>query len=227
MMQAAIVEVIQRALSELLNGTGGKIPFEVVLLQDFGKMSEVVLSGILFEVVQHVANRRNVAAMIKRAAEVRENEYQSATGAQHPLPFKESLHGIGEVFEIVRREHKVVTGIGDRGKRGTFTEERPARWPPGAEDKLRRMVRPYGVGRKIAVVEGADLIVDGNDISLAKGITRPTDLQAGFVGNSAPVQVEMWCRLLIVVAVAAEISDGAPDQFHHRPMISQDMFRVR
>jgi hypothetical protein len=160
-MQTAVLEVIQRAVFECIEVASGWIPAEVVLFEDFGKMSEVVFRRVALEVFQHVRDRCRRAQMIEGIAIEGKDEDESATRAQDALPFAECFDGVGEVLEIVRRKDEVVAGGCDWSELRAVADNVAARRLVGAEDELGGVVGPDGVAGKVAVVQRAQAIVEG------------------------------------------------------------------
>ena len=111
MVQAAVVEVVERAGVKLLHRSRPWIDTEIVFLQNFRQVKQVVFASLILEVLKHVVDRRGRSLMIERSAMIRQKYDQAAAGPGHSFPLMERLDRIGEVFKIVRGQNKVVAMI--------------------------------------------------------------------------------------------------------------------
>ena len=93
-----------RAAFEVIAISGRGVEGEIVQLQNLGQVAEVVFADGIGIILHHVGGGGGRAAMIEGAAIVGQDEDQRATRAQDALPLVEGLYGVGEVFQIMRRE---------------------------------------------------------------------------------------------------------------------------
>src|ERR1700730_11059729 len=126
-------------------------------------MGEVVLPDVVREVVQHMLELRGGASMVEVAVLVGKNEYESATGLDHSLPFRKSFDGVGDVLPAIRRQQEIVLVGFVLALVGRFPYGFPTRFVvvvveslPGFDTTL-----PYGVGGEVDPVQSPHELIDG------------------------------------------------------------------
>jgi hypothetical protein len=73
MVQAPVVEVVERAPVKPLRGARPWIHTDVVFVQDFWQMSEIVFLGVPFKILKHVIDRGGRSPVIEGFAIIRQN----------------------------------------------------------------------------------------------------------------------------------------------------------
>lgn len=187
MVEAAVVDVVMAALLELFGGSGAGVAGEVVVGEDFGEMGEIVFADVAIVVFEHGGDRGGGAAVIEGGTKVGQDEDKRASRTKRSLPFIECFQGIGEVFEIVRGEQEVVAGVRYGSEGGAFAEERLAGRFGGVEEEVFSVVGPDGVGREVAVVDGAGEGIEGNGVFRTKYNAGAADLDACLAGDAGAI----------------------------------------
>jgi hypothetical protein len=77
-MQAPIRQIVQGTLVELIECASGGVHVEIVFLEDFGQMGQVVFTDVLVKIVEHMVNAGRLPAVIKGCPVIRKYQNQGA-----------------------------------------------------------------------------------------------------------------------------------------------------
>lgn len=151
-MEATVIEVIQRSLFERLERAGCEIARQVVFFKDFGEMGQIVFADITLEVLEHVGDRGGSTVVVEGIPVEGKDQNEGASRPEHTLPLVKSFDWIGKVLEVVRGEDEIVARGCDGGELGTVADEGVARGLVGAEDELSFVSCPDRIAGEVAVV---------------------------------------------------------------------------
>ena len=101
MVQAAVLEVVQRSFPELVEGAGGSVPTEIMLFEDLRQMSEIVFTNTPGMVLHEVLQGRRLTPMVECEPLVGQDEQQDTSFADDPFPLEQCLDRIGTMLETV------------------------------------------------------------------------------------------------------------------------------
>lgn len=109
MVHHAILKIVQQDLSRFLRRV--RMPVQALSFQNFVDMGEIVFTRILLEILKHVPNRCGNAASVEGPPIVRQDENDMSAGSNDSLPLSQALYRIREVFEVMRRQEKIIRVI--------------------------------------------------------------------------------------------------------------------
>src|SRR5271168_2503471 len=92
-MQASVIEVVERTPVERFRRASTRIQTQVVFLQDLRQMSKIVFLRVSFEIFKNVVDAGWRSPMIECFCVMGQNKNQAATGPSDSLPLLERLDG--------------------------------------------------------------------------------------------------------------------------------------
>ena len=102
MVKTAVVEVVQGSAMKIAYRVRSWINTEIVFLQDFGQVEQVVFRCSPAKVFKHVVHLRWRPPMIEGTAVVRQKQNKGAARPYHSLPLVERFERIRKVLQGMR-----------------------------------------------------------------------------------------------------------------------------
>src|SRR6266481_475953 len=123
------LKVSPAVLDKFLARTTLHVFCQIVQLDTFLNVREVIFPGVAFEIFNQMAQRRWFTAMVERMSIVRKHNDARCIGTGDTAPLAERCNWVYTMFQAVRCKDEVVRLIGDRSKLRRFTDDGEARLP--------------------------------------------------------------------------------------------------